>query len=151
MTPLASFVLAASSLVADYQGHPMRPISADGAQAIADGCLATPLFQDDDGRHCGALLVVMAARESGYQLGAIGDGGQARGPFQVHAAAPTTWRAAVDAYLPIVKRSMRACPEFPLAVLASGTCTNKAGRAISTSRIVEAKRVYSIAPWSNPS
>ncbi len=145
---LAAFVLAASALVQDAHGHAMRPISVDGAKAIADGCTATPLFQDDDGRHCAALLVVMAARESGYQLAAVGDGGLAKGPFQVHdAIAPTTWREAVDRYLLIVRRSMKACPDHPLAVLASGTCTNKAGRAISASRIAEAKRVYAATPW----
>lgn len=145
---LAAWTLAASSLVTDPAGHHMRPISQDGAAAIAAACTATPLFQDDDGRHCVALLVVMAARESGYQLGAVGDGGRARGPWQVHTSnAPTTWREAVDQYIPIVKRSMKACPEHPLAVIASGTCTNKAGRAISASRIAEAKRVYALAAW----
>lgn len=144
---LAAWTLAASALVTDHAGHPMRPISLDGARAIADACLATPLFQDDDGRHCAAVLVVMAARESGYQLGAVGDGGKAKGPFQVHTElAPKTWREAADRYIPIVKRSMKACPEHPLAVLASGSCTNKAGRAISAGRITEIKRVYSQTP-----
>lgn len=148
MSALAAWTIAASALVTDAQGHPMRPIASDAAQAIAAGCLASPLFQEDDGRHCSALLVTMAARESGYQLGAVGDGGRAKGPFQVHSdLAPKTWREAVDRYLGIVKRSMKACPEHPLAVLASGTCTNKAGKAISASRIAEAKRVFAATPW----
>ncbi len=145
---LAAFVLSASALVTDAQGHPMHPISPEGADAIASGCIASPLFKDDDGRHCASLLVTMAARESGYQLAAVGDGGLAKGPFQVHdAIAPRSWREAVDRYLLIVRRSMKACPDHPLAVLASGTCTNKAGRAISASRIAEAKRVYAATPW----
>lgn len=147
---LAAFVVAASALVTDAQGHPMRAIAAEGADAIASGCIASPIFQNDDGRHCASLLVVMAARESGYQLGAVGDGGKAKGPFQVHdAIAPKTWREAVDRYLEIVRRSMKACPDHPLAVLASGTCTNKAGRAISATRIAEAKRVYAATPWKD--
>lgn len=147
---LAAWTLAASALVTDHAGHPMKPISSIGAQAIADACLATPLFEADDGRHCAALLVVMAARESGYQLGAVGDGGRAKGPWQVHSGtAPKTWLEAAENYIPLVKRSMKACPEHPLAVIASGTCTNKAGRAISTSRIVEAKRVYASTPMKD--
>lgn len=149
MTPLAAYVLSVSVTVQDPNGHRFSPISDQGAQAIADGCIANPLFQNDtDGRHCAVLLTVMSARESGYRLDAVGDGGLARGPFQQHMTAPPkTWREAVDQYIPIVKRSMKACPEHPLAVIASGTCTNKAGRAISASRIAEAKRVYALAAW----
>lgn len=140
---LVAWTLAASELVTDAAGHPMRQMERAAAQAIADGCAKSSPFARDDGRHCAALLVVMAQRESGGQLGAVGDGGKAHGPFQVHSAAmPKTWRDAVEEYLPIVLRSMQACPEHPLAMLASGTCTNKAGRAISAARILEAKRVY---------
>ena len=150
MTLLIAYTLAASALVTAAAGHPLRAIPLEGATAIASSCLASPLFQQDDGRHCAALLVTMAGRESGYRLGAVGDGGRARGPFQVHTSTPpATWAEAVNAYLPIVKRSMRACPEHPLAVIASGTCGNRAGRAISAARILEAKRVYAAAPWKD--
>lgn len=139
---LVAWTLAASGLVTDAAGHPMRQMERAAAQAIADGCAKSSPFARDDGRHCAALLVVMAQRESGGQLEIAGDSGKAHGPFQVHDVQPKTWHDAVAAYLPIVLRSMQACPEHPLAVLASGTCTNKAGRAISAARIAEAKRVY---------
>lgn len=137
---LWEWVLLASVQVVDGGGHhPAKPIAVAGAQAIASACERRPAIESQ--RLCSAVYLVMAFRESGYQLGAVGDGGRAKGPFQIHqTVGPTTWSEAVAQYTPLLVRSASACTE-PLAMLASGSCANKAGIAISRNRMAEARRI----------
>jgi hypothetical protein len=143
VTPIA-WTLAAALLVTDPKGHTFaRGIPEEGAAAIAEGCARDPVFPGADGfRQCAALLVTMAARESGFRLVIDGDGGAAHGPFQVHGPAPKTWRAAVGAYLPIVRRSIAGPCAEPLALLAGGTCAR--GARVSRERMAEAARVLAL-------
>jgi hypothetical protein len=137
---LTTWILHASLLVSDAHGHhPTQPIATEGAQAIARACERQPSEQAQ--RKCAAVYLVMAFRESGYRLDAIGDGGRARGPFQVHTArAPKTWSEAVEQYTPILVRSATSCAE-PLEMLATGRCGTEVGRRISRERMAEADRI----------
>lgn len=135
------WILAASLRVSDAEGHnPQKPIAKEGAQAIEAACSKVRLVTGEDPRPmCASVYLVMAFRESGYRLDAIGDGGKARGPFQVHTSSPPkTWDEAVRQFTPILQRSATTCEE-PLAMLASGSCTNKAGIQISRVRMAEAR------------
>lgn len=155
----AAWVLAASVEVTDAKGIHFKAISADGAKAIADGCNSTPLFGSE--RTCAETLLVMTALESGYWFVDIGDGGKARGPFQLHVfelgmRAPKTWSEAVDQYVPVLKKSITACPLdkdgklHPLALVASGRCDR--GWAVERQRLDEVKRIDAVirTKESNP-
>ncbi len=160
MTPLAiltAWSLTASVEVTDSHGWHFKAIANDGAAAIADGCLKDPLIKGDDGRRCGSLLLVVGARESNYTLAALGDSGHACGPFQTHYPQPYTcddvrssWPKAVEIAIKQIRESMKKCPDFPLAPYARGWCGSVEGRVISTERINEAKRVFSIVPYPVP-
>lgn len=150
MTPLASWVLAASVQVEDAAHHRFKGISPAGAEAIADGCTRAPLFAGPDGpRQCAAILLVMAARESAYRLEATGDGGRSHGAWQSQTctgACLTSWTKQVENILGVYRRSITTCAE-PLALAASGSCTNKAGERISRERMRLAHDVYAAVPW----
>lgn len=136
----ADFVIALSLLVQDGAGHtPKVGISKEGATAIVGACSKVRGAEPGASAMCAAVLVVQAFRESGYRLDAIGDGGKSHGPFQTRAT-PKTWEEAVKIYLPLLQYSAATCVE-PLAMVASGSCTNKAGIAISKARMAEARRI----------
>jgi hypothetical protein len=137
------WILSASLRVSDAESHsPTKPIAKEGAQAIEAACSKVRLVTGEDPRYmCASVYLVQAFKESGYNLFAIGDGGKARGPFQVHTLSPPkTWDEAVKQFTPILQRSAQTCEE-PLAMLASGSCTNKAGIRISRVRMAEARAI----------
>lgn len=142
---LAEYALALSFLVTSAQGQKFTEgISLDGALAIADGCAHLPVF--GQAARCVVLLIVMAARESGFNPLAVGDSGYAKGAFQSHYCAHCkTWDEEVANILPIYKTSAARCDE-PLALAARGTCKNEEGRAISRHRMKEVKRLYALLP-----
>ena len=142
---LAAWILLASLEVTDAAGHrPAKAIAPEGAVAIAGVCNKVRGSEPGSSAMCASVMIVMCFRESGYNLSAVGDGGKAKGPWQVHSSvAPKTWDEAVKQYLPILQHSAVTCVE-PLAMLASGSCTNKAGIAISRARMAEARRVFSV-------
>lgn len=132
----AALVVKMSLLVTDAAGHhPTKGIPNEGAEAIASACTTTGA-----GAVCAAVLVVQAFRESGYRLAAVGDGGLAHGPFQVHGGAPKTWAEAVAQFVPLLQKSATTCKE-PLAMIASGSCTNAAGIRISRERMALARKI----------
>ena len=147
---LATWLLAASVHVTDAGGHTFKRISQPAAEAIADGCTRTPLFAGADGpRQCAAILLVMAARESAYRLDATGDGGRSHGAWQSQTCAGaclTSWSLQVANILGVYRHSIATCVE-PLALAASGSCTNKAGVRISRERMRLAHGVYAAVPW----
>ncbi len=146
MSALAVWIVTVSPHVTDAAGHEAgRPIPLAGAEAIAAVCEKRP---DDLSRAtCAAVFVVMCFRESGYKLDAVGDGGRAKGPWQVHTSiAPKTWKEAVEQYAPILVRSATTCKE-PLAMLASGSCTNKAGIEISKARMAASRALVATHPF----
>lgn len=136
-------VLALSLLVRDAGGIPaQRPIAREGAEEIARECNHS---HENIAKRCSIVWLVQSFRESGYDLGAVGDGGRARGPFQVWGGrAPRTWKEAVAAYAPLLERSFRTCPE-PLELLAAGRCGTRAGASLSRARMDEVRRIEALS------
>ncbi len=114
------------------------------AAAIATWTDATP--------HEARLLLSIAAHESGFrrdvvQCLVLGDGGRAFGAWQIHPRSPQERRAAcalgpaARLALARVRESLAACAHLPaperLAVFASGSCSNRGGRAASRKRWVK--------------
>jgi hypothetical protein len=98
---------------------PWRDTLPETAQAIATVADARPL-PGSDARQTAAVLVVMAFRESAFQLDAVGDGGAARGLWQVHAGTlghPVATDAEAQAWdaLGLLDTSWRICSKHPLA------------------------------------
>lgn len=149
MSALAAWVLAASTHVKDAAGHsPTKPIPVEGAEAIAAVCSKARGAIAGATVACAAVYLVMCFRESGYNLKAIGDGGKAKGPWQIHTSVmPSTWNEAVAQYTPLLQWSAQTCKE-PLAALASGSCTNKAGIDISRARMAAAKQLAIDVPYT---
>jgi hypothetical protein len=129
---MLNWILTIAILMHDTHGY-SRAMPSAMAQAIAD------VAPD---RATAALMVVFAFRESSYRADVKGDGGASGGAWQTPCArTPRDVRGQAVLALAIMRASMLACPEFPLAVYASGSCASQAGRRISTARIAEAKRL----------
>lgn len=129
---MLNWILAIALLMHDSHGY-SRNMPPAMAQAIAD------VAPD---RATAALMVVFAFRESSYRADVKGDGGASCGAWQTPCArTPKDVRGQAVLALAIMHASMAACPDYPLAVYASGSCTSQAGRRISTARIAEAKRL----------
>jgi hypothetical protein len=160
MSALAAWVLATSAFVTDHAGHrALHSIPKEGAEAIASACEKQPT--DEARATCSAVYLVQAFRESGYDLSARGDcrdhitgelyrpiNGKCRegdgeplsyGPFQMRRA-PKTWAQAVADFTPALVKSATTCADA-LAMVASGSCTNKAGIAISRERMALAHQL----------
>ena len=142
MSLIGVWIVKASLLVTDAAGHhPIKPISNDGAEAIANVCAPTQAPT-----HCAALLVVLSFRESGYNPNASHDAGRGCGAFGVLCTRPhATWLEQTKSAWAIVVESATKCKEA-LALYASGSCTNAAGIAISRARLTEAKRIAGALP-----
>lgn len=142
---LAAWLATASAEVKDGRGNAGRP-SPTVVQAIASESLADPVL--GDAQHTAALLLVIAFRESSYRADVIGDGGRSCGLFQ-SACSSTKLRDPVGQTriaIGNIRRSITACPDAILAVYASGTCGNVAGRRISVSRVAEMNRLVALVP-----
>ncbi len=132
---MLNWILTIALLMHDSHGY-SRSMSPAMAQAIAD------VAPD---RATAALLVVFAFRESSYRADVKGDGGASCGAWQTPCArTPKDVRGQAVLALAIMRASMLACPDYPLSVYASGSCTSAAGRRISTARIAEAKRLEGV-------
>lgn len=139
---LALWLTLAAREVKDAHGFAGRPAPAI-VDAIATESIADPVA--GDAQHTAALLLVVAFRESSYRADVRGDGGRSCGLYQ-SACATTPLRdprAQTRIAIATIRRSMLACPDYPLAVYASGTCTNVAGRRISIERIALANQLVS--------
>lgn len=140
MTPpdLAAWLLVAASQLLDRSGHAGRPPQAV-VDAIAAGATADPVAGDQV--HTAALLLVIAFRESSYRADVRGDSGKSCGLYQTPCARTTLRDPAQQTRLAlqILRQSFTACPDFPLAVYASGSCANPAGRRISTERLADVR------------
>ena len=127
---MLNWILTIAILMHDTHGY-SRNMPPAMAQAIAD------VAPD---RATAALLVVFAFRESSYRSDVKGDGGASCGAWQTPCArTPKDVKGQAVLALAIMRASMLACPEYPLAPYASGSCSSAAGRRISTARIAEAK------------
>lgn len=146
---LALWLTTASAEVKDTRGNAGRP-HPTVVQAIASESIADPVL--GDAQHTAALLLVIAFRESSYRADVIGDGGRSCGLFQ-SACASTKLRDPVGQTriaIGNIRRSITACPDAILAVYASGSCGNVAGRRISVSRVAESQRIIALVPVVAP-
>lgn len=132
------WILGAALALYDASGH-SRSMPRDLAEAIVEAAQARPVA--GDAKTTAALLAVLAFRESSFRNDVTGDGGASCGAYQTPCAITPLrdWKAQTRIALDILERSFAACPEYPLAIYASGSCTSAAGRRISTARIAEAK------------
>ena len=149
--PFIRWILAIAVLVVDAHGYSRampNPLAVAVTRAIRPAGDSEQLTPTQ--RHEAALLVVFAFRESSYRSDVRGDGGASCGAWQTpcartelcgHTSPQSCFDAQAALALAIMRASMLACPEYPLAVYASGRCDSAAGRRISTARIAEAKRL----------
>jgi len=169
MTPLAAWIVSVSTFVTDAAGHPAtKPIDVAGAEAIAKRCEGVGKTFEEQAT-CGAVYLVHSFLESGYNLLAVsrtdcrdhltgkfytvpwgetcrpGDEPVSFGPFQT-GKKPKDWEEAVAIFTPLLIKSATTCLE-PLAMVASGSCTNKAGIAISKSRMAKARKLVADHPF----
>jgi hypothetical protein len=121
----------------------MATAIAPGAEKTQD---AKPVMQaiaaTATNNHDAALLLIVAWRESRFKNGVIGDGGLALGPWQSHnAPRAVLWNLPLAAKVALarIRYGETVCPQFPLAVYASGNC--KKGHAVSDARMKEVKRL----------
>lgn len=134
---LAAWLALTPSHLVDRQGNHFanRQLSHEAADAMATACAeADPFPSDDDGRICGAFLVVMAGLESGFSLhpNGLNDHGRARGPYQEWTGGDVrsqSWLASTRHYLVTVRDAMRACPGAPISRLAGERCGGEVHRA----------------------
>lgn len=165
---LAAWIVSVSTFVTDAAGHPAtKPIALDGATAIAKRCVDKPT--NESKARCGAVYLVHSFLESGYNLLAVsrtdcrdhltgriytvpwgedcapGDEHVSFGPFQT-GKKPKDWEEAVAIFTPMLVKSATTCAE-PLAMVASGSCSNKAGIAISRARMGKAFALVAAHPF----
>ena len=132
---MLAWILAISTQVTDAHGWHFAAIPTEGASAIAKVCSATSIP-----KHCAAVLVVLAARESGYHAHAVGDGGRSKGAWQTLARiTPDDWDGQAAIAWRLVVESTAKCRE-PLAYYASGKCSAN-GERISRERMSVARRL----------
>lgn len=172
METLLAWVLAAATQVTDTQGHPFpaSALSKEAATAIAVGCTEhNPFPEDSTGRKCAAVLLVQAARESGYMLNPctihgdtsnparrVCDNGRARGPFQEWSggkARDASWKSSVDHFLGTVDKAAKLCPAHPIAPLATAatlkTPCPSVGVAIDVRRMKLVDTLIAEVPYSS--
>lgn len=95
-----------------------------------------------DNRKDAAKLLIVAWRESRFNKGAIGDGGLALGAWQSHSAPRAVlWNLPLAAKFALdhLRYGETICPQWPLAVYASGNC--KKGHKVSDERMKEVNRI----------
>lgn len=147
MTALVLWVYAAMCLLAPVAGMNVHLALAIGS-AVED---APAVFaRDVDKRRTASTMVAIAYRETGgtFDEKVIGDHGTSFCAFQIHVSAGGTKALTEDASLcartglRILRESVRACPEHPIAYYARGPkgCTSETAQAISRDRM-------SLAQW----
>jgi hypothetical protein len=97
---------------------PWRATLPETAEAIATVAEARPL-PGSDARQTAGVLTIMAFRESAFRPDAVGDGGAARGEFQIHASTighPVPEGIAAQTYeaADLLALSFRVCSKHPL-------------------------------------
>ena len=133
------------------------PIPPPLAHAIADMSQAYPLFGGDDGaKKTAALLIVFAWKESGYRnniRAQEASGAYSYSAYMIGLCEPYTCQELMqDEYkstytaLRWMARSMKYCnePDYFLAIYASGSCNNAAGRKISYERLTWMRKLVQL-------
>jgi len=140
LVELTKLVVTVGALVRDPHGWAFGPGArgrlAEGAAGVAEACQGATWGE----QRCVVLLVVMGAWESGWTLGAVGDGGRARGVWQEWYGVEGGWAAQARHYMGTVARAMRVCPEHPISALAGERC----GGDVAVRREKEMARVVGL-------
>lgn len=134
------FILGAMRLLAPGADHLI--VAREIAAVVLD---EAPLFKDDaDHLKTAALVVAVAFRESSFRTNVRSAQDdhclmQIHGRTDVDASVETCIRVGIW----MLRDSMRACPEHPIAVYASGPsgCTNARAQRISRDRMALAARL----------
>jgi hypothetical protein len=104
-----------------------------------------PLFQHDDDRvRTAALVLAVAWHESTLRLEAVGDHGRSVCAMQIYDGPRELLldpEGCIRTGLAMMRDSMRACPDAPLAVYARGRCDSVDGRRLSEWMVRFAKRL----------
>jgi hypothetical protein len=149
------FVLSIATLVHDAKGF-TKPMPMPLAQAIVDAAVASPLFEGPLGPvQTMAVEVVFAFREGSYDVNISGDHRliagvsipRACGTFETFCSFTPLGDARRQAviFLREMRRSFIACPEFPAAFYAGGSCDNVQAKRISSARLELARELA--ATW----
>ena len=141
-------MLLAKALIAMLADMHHRPANTNELEAVA-AISATvdpehPVF--GSALEDAAVMLEMAERESNFNRAAVGDHGRALGPWQlqhVPARLATEWRPAAAITYARLRVSAEQCPDAPLAVYASGSCSNRGGRRVSAFRMREVSLMLS--------
>ncbi len=150
LSSLKAWTLAASLAFAHHAEpkNPVpRPMSEGLAEAIASEAIANPLFAGVDGpQQTAALLVVFGFRESSYRSSAVGDGGRSCGVFQTPCKETPLGDVNRQARIAIriMKRSIEAIPEHPLALYCGGSLER--GSSLGDLRLIAAHELISEVP-----
>lgn len=138
------------------------PMPAKLATAIVDMSTAYPMFAGENGsQQTASVAVDFAWHESGFNNNLIGneaDGGHSYGAFEVRFCQPFATcteilldeNKSVFLALKWLRVSMHKCgtPHF-FALYASGSCTNRAGRNISATRMAESRKLIKTVDVNN--
>ncbi len=129
---LLEFILAAMGALAPHRDHAALAGAIDHV-IETEGCLVKGA---DCERRSAALATFVAYRESGFDLGAIGDKGRSLCAFQVQStdrSLLTDARAcALEGYRRL-RESLVAC-RGSIAAYAAGTCSSARGKRIDIDR-----------------
>ncbi len=111
--------------------------------------VAHPIFES--AQKDAAVMAATAYFESSLGRNVIGDGGYAHCAYQLHGApSRVLWdlHACTTLAYARLRASAAQCPDAPLAIYTSGSCTNRGGRRVSVYRMREAERVQASAEAS---
>ncbi len=145
---LLQFVLAACLLLIPGRDHSRLATAISARVEVSD-----PLFRDDPAKlRTAALMVAVAYREGGLRPGVVGDHGASFCTFQVHRSAGGTPALVddVDACVAmgfgLLRTSLQACPDFPIAWYAEGPrgCDSARAQRISRDRMAVAAYVVRV-------
>jgi len=144
MTLVALYLMLAA-LAGPGMAH--SKVARDIAEEIASVLdAAHPIF--DSVEKDAAVMATMAYYESTLGRFVVGDGGVAHCAYQLHGApSRVLWDLHTCTALAYARLRASAvqCPDAPLAIYVSGSCTNRGGRRVSVYRMREAERVQASA------
>lgn len=133
-----SILLVLATQIAIILGFPHAPRAILDAAAERVAADPSPLEGSADLEL--AVLLEWVYRESSFRADAVGDGGAAHGPVQLHGSCGLrSLPAQIDCWLAIVHEGERRCPKSPLA-MTWGACTPKY-RGLADWRVADARRV----------
>lgn len=139
MSSLYAFILAAANISVPNRDH---SVLAESLSRVLDESPA--LFSNDvDKKKSASILIAIGKRESNLEIEATGDHGTSFCTYQIHKSIGGSdelnkdpYKCAQKAYS-FLRYSIKSCPEYPIAIYASGpsACSNDRAKRISTDRM----------------